>query len=287
MFEEEINEFVQGELSYLDLSTYEKEMTIKGINKRINNMLRKNRSIDIEQVIEYFNKDIEKRIEYFKSINYTEEEAIILTKNIINCLSNSKINNILNFYKVCNILEDELRISHHNIRVNLEHAHAKKKFLVDNNDKIHQSRSYILHNKNTDFENHYNVCINDLVNKYPLNEEIYSIWNFICHKTDPEIIEFFGMTREELSYIYPTTKEEVATLKLLANMTDEEVIKKYGICKQNIYNRRPINNDLLKALKSINLSSEKAIEKYFNENKATVLLDPELSMNKIKQKIRK
>lgn len=286
MYESEINEFVQGELSFLDLSTKEQQIFKDALLRRINNRRRRrNIDIDINIELESFLHDFENLLEYFKELNYSDEEALEFTKNIVNQATRKNIKKTLDFYRNTNILESELRINKFQMRGSLDLAHARKKYLVEINDKDHQTRHYILHITNDRFEKNHGITQEELLKRYPITEETYAVWNIIATQTDDKIKEYFGMTREELSYIYPTTKEEIAIIHKLATMAEKEVINTYGVCKKYILSRKPLSKDTLIVLKTINKSSTKAVYKYFRKAKAEVVLDKTLTLEKLKKTI--
>lgn len=285
MYENEINEFVQGELSFLDLSTKEQQVFKDALSKRIKNKIRRNKDFSLNTEFEFFLQDLEDTLEYFKVLGYDDETSLEFTKNIVNQSTRKKFKNTLDFYKNANILENELRINKYEMRLNLELAHAKKKYLTEINDREHQTRHYILHVSNETFEKNHGISTDELLKKYPVTDETYDVWKFIATQSDEKIKEYFGMSREELSFIYPTTKEEVAIIHKLSTMSDDEIINIYNVCKNYIYSRKPLSRNTLIVLKTIAQSSEKAVYKYFKKPKAQVTLDKTLTLEKLKKTI--
>ena len=54
-------------------------------------------------------------------------------------------------------------------------------------------------------------------------------------------------------------------------MKDEEIKAKYGLTRQELLEKHPLNNDTLKALRSINQSTDKAIQNTFNKTREEIL----------------
>ena len=123
------------------------------------------------------------------------------------------------------------------MRLNLELAHAKKKYLTEINDREHQIIHYILHVSNETFEKNHGITPDELLKKYPVSDETYNIWKFIAIQSDEKLKEYFGMSCDELSFIYPTTKEEVAIIHKHSTMSDGKIINTYNVCKNYIYSR--------------------------------------------------
>ena len=266
---QEIEEFVQGELSQLDLSTKEKEKYIKFIIK-LNNYYQFHKKTDIN-IKDLFIQKFEDALEFFKLQGFDDDKALELTKIVIVEWDRKNIKEKLSFLRVNNLEENVITRNSLSLRFNLEKSHAKKMYLVDINDKKTQTIHFIIHETDERFDKKFNVNIDQLLKKYPITEETQEVWMMITMMNDKDFQKFFGMTREELSFIYPTTKNEIATINLIANLTDEEIKERYGITRQELLSKHPLNSDTLRALKSLTFSSNKAIENTFNKSRDEIL----------------
>lgn len=258
---EEIEEFIQGELSYLDLSTKQKEDYVKFIKKINEYYIKYNKTdIDIKNLI---NERIEDYIDFFKTQGFDDKTSIKLVKNTILASDRNNLKEKLAFLRILNyeekiILEDPQRL-----RFKLDYAHARKMHLKTTNDTKHETNYTIIRESIGNFEKRLKLNMAELTHKYPVTNELKKIWLMLGTMDDKKLKDTFNLTFEQLSQIYPTTIDEVATLKKLASMSDEEIIEKYGINREKLLQKYPINSDLLKALISIKQSSDKAIENTF------------------------
>lgn len=281
MYIQEIEEFVQGELSYLNLSTKEKERYIKFIQKIYKYLNRYN--LDIEEIKNRFIQKLEDCVEFFKMQGFGDEQSLEFAKRIVLESDRKNYKEKLAFLRVVDFEEDIITNNSLCLRFNLEKAHAKKMHLVKINDQQNQTRYLITREPDEKTEKRLNIPnIETLVKKYPLTKETTDVWMTITAMQDEEFKNYFGMTREQLSYIYPTTKEEIAVIHFIAKLTDEEIIERYGITREQLLQKYPINNDTLKALKSLNISSDRAIINTFNQPREEVLKLRTISIEMIK-----
>lgn len=266
---QEIEEFVQGELSYLDLSTKLKERYIKFIKNTDEHFKYRNiNNIDIKSL---FLEKLEDSTEFFKIQGFDEKTSLEYAKTIVIETNSSKYKDKLAFLRVTNLQERVIMQNSLSLRFNLDKTHARKKYLIEINDRKSQTTSVLIHDSDERFKKRFNIDPTELIKKYPLNNESYVIWMMIATMNDLKFQEYFKLTREQLSYIYPTTKDEVATLHFIANLTDEEILERYDITREQLLEKHPLNNDTLKALKSLKLSSNKAIENTFNQTRQELL----------------
>lgn len=277
---EEIKEFVQGELSYLNLSTKEKNTYIQFI-KKMDNYYQTHNMENANTKSVFMNK-LEDCIEFFKLQGFDEETSLVFAKKTIPSYDRKSFKNKLAFLRAINLEEGVVMHDSLSLRFNLEKAHARKKYLVDINNKEAQTRNFLIHDGDTRVKKRFNVEMNKLLKEYPLTKETMEVWMIIATMNDQKFEDFFKLTREELSYIYPTTKEELATLHLIATMSNEEIIEKYGITRQELLQKHPLNKDTLNAIRSIHQSSDNAVEKTFHKSKQEILKLRTLTTDMIK-----
>lgn len=262
---QEIEEFVQGELSDLNLSTEEKNKYIKFIKKQDTHYKTQNmNNIDAKNV---FMQKFEDTLEFFRLQGFDEATALTLTKHAIIEYDRKKFQKKLAFLRVINFEEKVIMKNSLSLRFNLEKVHAKKMYLVSINNKKDHTSSFLIHDSDDRVKKRFNVDMDELTKQYPLSEETTEVWMIIATMNNQKFEEYFRLTREQLSYIYPTTKEELATLHKIATMKDEEIIENYGLTRDQLLEKHPLNTDTLNALRSIKKSSDKAIENTFNKTR--------------------
>lgn len=266
---EEIKEFVQGELTDLNLSTEEQENYINFIkNAQTYYEIHNIKNIDMR---DRFIQKLEDCIEFFKIQGFDDSTSLQFAKVAILDSNRKNLKEKLSFLRIINLEESVIMSNSLSLRFNIEKAHAKKMHLVAINNKEAQTRNFLLHDGDDRVKKRLNVEMTQLIKKYPLTKETRNIWAMISTMNNQQFTKFFNMTREELSYIYPTTREEIATLHFIATMKDEEIKSKYGITRQEILQKYPLNNDTLKALRSINQSTDKAIQNTLDKTREEVL----------------
>ena len=277
---QDIEQYVQGELSYLNLSTKEQERIIKYITY-LDYHYHKNNKKEINTISFFLNK-LEDCNEFFKIQGFNEEKSIELAKKCVISYDNKNFKEKLAFLRINNMEESTIINDPLSIRFNLEKAHAKKMFLVNNNDKISQTRNFLIHTNDSDVQRRFNVRINDLLKQFPLTKETLEVFMIIATMNNQQFKNYFNMSREQLCYIYPTTKDELATLHFIAKMKDNEIKEKYGLTRNELLEKYPLNNDTLKALRSINQSSDKTIVNTFNKSRNEILNLRTITTNMIK-----
>lgn len=261
---EEIEEYVQGDLAYLDLSTKEVETYIKYIMKLERYADMKNYN-DIN-VINIFEENFNIVYEFYK-IRFNDEEALNLTKGAVLYTDRKNWFNKLCLIRVLNY--DKKHITCCSRSVNAQQIHARKMYCLKENLNI--SKYEIIKRSNKDFEEIYKTNQSNLDEKYPLTKEIICIWKYISNMTDEKFNEYFNIDRETFSKLYPTTKEELAALQILAKMNDSKVKETYGITKEEMYKKYPLNIDTLNTLKTINNMRNENINLLFGLDKEEVL----------------
>lgn len=266
---QEIEEFVQSDLSYLNLSVREKTRIINYIkNLDIHYRLHKKNYL---KATDEFLKKLEDCTEFFKGQGFDEETSLKFAGKTVIFYDNQNFKDKLSFLRVVNLEEKILMRDAFGLRFNLEKAHAKKSFLVDINNKDKQTESFLLQANDKRVQNRFNIELKELTQKYHLSQETKEVWMIIGTMNNQQFKDFFNLTREELSYIYPTTKEELATLHKIAAMTDDKIKESYGLNRQELLQKKPLNIDTLNALKSIKISSDKAIENTFHKTRQELL----------------
>lgn len=266
---QEIEGFVQGELSYLDLSTKQKEDYVKFIKKLNEYYTAYNRTdVDVKNIII---ERIEEYIDFFKSQGFDDKTATKLVKNTILASDRSKLKEKLAFLRILNYEEKIILEDPYRLRFNLDYAHARKMYFTSIGDNIHQTNYTIVRESVGNFEKRLKLNIAELTHKYPVTNELKEIWLMLGTMNNKKLKEAFNITIEQLSQLYPSTIDEVATLKKLASMSDEEITDKYGIAREKLLQKYPVNSDLLKALVSIKQSTDKAIENTFNIKREELL----------------
>jgi len=278
---QEIEEFVQGELSYLNLSTKEIEKYIKFILK-IDRFLNKY-NLDGTEIKNRFIQKLEDCIEFFKIQGFDDETCLEFAKKMVLESDRKDFKEKLSFLRAINLEEIVIMSDSQSLRFNIQKAHAKKMCLVNINDIKNQTRSFIIHETDDKAAKKLGIAnLEMLVQQYPITKDIKEIWMIITSMTNSQFQDYFKLTREQLSYIYPTTKDELATLHFIAQLKDQEIIERYGITREELLNKHPLNNDTLKALKSIKQSNDKAVEKIFKKPKQEVLLLRTITTDMIK-----
>lgn len=265
---QEIEEFVQSDLSYLNLSEKERERIINYIRNLDIYYKIHNKSCN---AIDVLLAKIDDCTEFFKFQGFDKETSVQFAKRAVIFYDNQNFKDKLSFLRVINLEEKILTKDSFGLRFNLEKAHAIKSYLVDTNNKEKQTESFMLQANNNKIKNRINVEVQELTKKYHLSQETKEVWKIISSMDNQKFESYFNLTREELSHIYPTTKEELATIHKIATMNDEEISKKYGITRQELLQKRPLNNDTLNALRSIKASSDKAIKNTFNKTREEIL----------------
>lgn len=266
---QEIEEFVQGELSFLDLSTKEQERYIKfikGLDEHYQNMHKPSMNATNTLL-----EKLEDCTEFFKIQGFDEKTSTEFAKKIVLESKRKDWKVRLSFLRILNFEDTIITNNYENLRFNLEKAHAKKMYLVALNDQKFQTRNIIINGIEKNFEKRFNIKLAELTNRYPITQETKDVWMFVTQMNDETFKNYFGITRDELSYIYPTTKEEIAVIHKIATLSDEEILETYGITRQELLQKYPLNSDTLKAVKSIYKSSSKAIQKTFDLPKDAVL----------------
>lgn len=269
MTKQEIEEFVQGELTYLNLTSGEQKRIIRFITE-LDYHYKVHKMEYIDTTSAFLNK-LEDCLEFFKMQGFDDEKAMELAKKSVISYGYKDFKEKLAFLRVNNMEETVIMNDTLSLRFNLKKAHALKKHLVVQNDRTAQTKTAIIHGRDETIKKRFNIEIDELLEKYPLSKETMEVWMIIATMKDNEFEEYFRISREQLSYIYPTTKEELLTLNFIAKLTDEEIIEKYGISREDLLNKHPLNNDTLKALKSLRQASDKAIRNTFNQSREEVL----------------
>ena len=269
MTTQEIQEFVQGELSYLELSTEQQQKYINFI-KDFDYYLKKNGKIEISAENVLLQR-LEECIEFFKVQGFDEKTITELAKNVVTATKRKDWKVRFAFLRMINFEEKVITSNRQSQRFNLEKSHARKMHLVAINDRKSQNINTIINDTRGNFEKRFGIKIAELTNRYPISQETKDVWMFVTYMNDKQLKEYFGMTREELSYIYPTTKEEIAVIHKITTLSDKEILETYGITREELLQKHPLNNDTLKAIKSIHKSNIKAVEKTFDMPKEEVL----------------
>lgn len=261
---EEIEEYVQGDLAYLDLSTKEVEKYIKYI-KKLKRFASINHYTDIN-VISTFEERFNALYEFYK-IRFNDEEALALTKGGVLYTDRKKW---INKFYLMRILNYEQRFITCSTRsVNAQEIHARKMYCLKNN--IDASQYEITRKSVKQFEDKYNLNQSDLDMEYPITDEIVCIWKYIGNMSNEEFDKHFKIDKETFSSLYPTTKDELATLQFLAKLDDDKVKNIYGISKEEIYKKYPLNVDTLNTLKTINKMRNESINNLFGLDKEDIL----------------
>lgn len=278
---EEIEEFIQGELSYLDLSTKEKEDYVKFLKKLNQHYTAYNRTdVDVKNIII---KRIEEYTDFFKSQGFDDKTSIKLVKNTILASDRSKLKEKLAFLRIINCEEKIIMEDPYRLRFNLDYAHARKMHLKITNDTKNETNYTIVRESIGNFEKRFKLNTFELTHRYPVTNELKEIWLMLGTMNDKKLKKDFNITVEQLNQLYPSTIDEVATLKKLASMTDEEITNKYGLTRQKLLEKYPVNSDLLKALVSINQSTDKSIENTFYMTKEELLQERTITTEMIKK----
>lgn len=266
---QEIEEFVQGELSYLNLTTVEQKRIIRFIMDLDYHYKVHNKEY-LDTTTAFLNK-LEDCLEFFKLQGFDDEKALEFAKRAVISYGYKDFKEKLAFLRVSNLEETVIMNDTLSLRLNLKKAHAIKMHLVSQNDKASQTKAAILHSRDENISKRFNVGIDELLEKYPLSKETIEVWMIIATMKDNEFEEYFKISREKLSYIYPTTKEELTILNFIANLTDEDIMERYGITREALLEKHPLKKDTLSALKSIKGASDKAIQNTFNQSREEVL----------------
>lgn len=266
---EKIEEFVQTDLSYLELSDREKERILKYI-ENLDSHYKIHRKDHLKASDEFLKK-LEDCADFFKKQGFDEETSLKFAGKAVIFCNNQNFKSKLVFLKLLNFEEKLLMKDAFCLRFNLEKAHAKKMYLVETNNKDKQTESFLLQASDKRVKSGINIEIKELLAKYHLSQETKEVWMIIGMMNDQKFKEYFNLTREQLSYIYPTTKEELATLHKIANMKDEDIIEDYGLTREELLEKHPLNTDTLNALRSIRKSSDKAIQNTFNKTREELI----------------
>ena len=151
---QEIEEFVQGELSDLNLSTSEKNNYITFIKKldthyQIHNI----NNVDARDV---FIKKFEDCLEFLKLQGFDESTSLELTKKCIIEYDRKNFKEKLAFLRVINFEESIIMSDTLSLRFNLEKAHARKMYLININNKDAQTRNFIIHDGDSRVKKRFN-----------------------------------------------------------------------------------------------------------------------------------
>ena len=182
---EEIEEFIQGELTLFDLSTKEKEQYEKYIKKLIDHYNAYNKTnIDIKNLVI---EKIEEYIEFFKLQGFDDKMSIKLTKNAIPSSDRSNLKEKLALLKVLNY-EEKLVLEHpYKLRFNLNYAHARKMHFKNIEDTKHETNYTIVCESKAGFERRFQLRIDDLTDKYKVTNELKEIWLMLGTMDDEKL----------------------------------------------------------------------------------------------------
>lgn len=147
---QEIKEFVQGELSYLELSTEQQQKYINYI-KDFDYYLKKNRKNEISAQNILLQR-LEESIEFFRLQGFDEKSATELAKNVVTSTKRKDWKIRFAFLRMINFEEKVITSSHQSQRFSLEKSHARKMHLVSINDRKNQNINTIINDTRGSFE---------------------------------------------------------------------------------------------------------------------------------------
>ena len=268
--EEDIKSFINTELANLNLNTREMERYFKFI-KKVDTHIESHKYKFASDAFSFIEQKLEELYSRFIQEGYDDKESLELTKKALLFSDRNELATNLNFIRAIGLEQQALKQDILFFRRRIESAHAKKMYLVKENNKEAQNIFNILRTTDKSFEKEFPVNMTKLLKEYPITDELKQVLAYQANLTDQELKNEFKLSREEMSLIYPTTLEQLSTLKMIAKLSDKEIKERYGITRQNLLQKYPLNNDTLKALKSIELSKESTIEKIFHQSKEEVL----------------
>ena len=273
--EEEVREYIESELDYLNLDETMFNQYVKFIMKidRFRKCNIKTKIYNVNGAFAFFEEKFSQLYDLFLKEGYDKETSLELTKNAILRSDRKNFITDLNLMRMLGFEEKMIKERFFLYNRHPEKVHAKKCFFIEikyqDADKGIIADLFKISDK--DFEKKFQTNIVQLLKKYPLTEETKDVWKILANLTDVELYNEYHLTREEMADIYPTTKEELKVLVFIAKLDDEKILSKYGITRKELLEKRPLNKSTLTALKTILLTSEKTIQNAFHQSKDEVL----------------